>query len=72
MSQRSYRLTVLASALFWFMLGLHAPIVHQFTHHDRVPSLSMLAIVGALAAAGVATVLALLRAPAVTASGVRD
>jgi hypothetical protein len=68
-SERSYRSTVLASALVWFLLGLHAPIVHQVTHHHRMPDTTALVVVALLAIAGVATVLALLRAPASVGRG---
>ena len=64
MSERSYRSTVLASALVWFLLGLHAPILHQLTHHHRMPDTTVLVVVALLAVAGIAAVLALLRAPA--------
>jgi hypothetical protein len=63
MSERSYRSTVLVSALVWFLLGLHAPIVHQITHHNRMPDTMVLVLVAALAVTGVVCVLALLRAP---------
>ena len=61
MSERTYRSTVLASALVWFLLGLHAPMVHQLTHHNRMPDTTALVVVAVLAIAGVVTLLALLR-----------
>jgi hypothetical protein len=61
MTERSYRSTVLASALVWFLLGLHAPVVHQLTHHHRMPDTTVLVVIAVLAAAGVASLLALLR-----------
>jgi hypothetical protein len=61
MSERSYRSTVLASALVWFLLGLHAPLLHQLTHHDRMPDTTVLVVVAVLAVAGVVSLLALLR-----------
>jgi hypothetical protein len=61
MSERAYRSTVLASALVWFLLGLHSPMLHQITHHHRMPDTTVLVVIAVLAIAGVATVLALLR-----------
>ena len=61
MSERSYQSTVLASALVWFLLGLHAPMLHQITHHNRMPDTTVLIIMAVLAIAGVVSVLALLR-----------
>jgi len=61
MSERKYQYTVLASALAWFLLGLHAPMVHQITHHHRMPDTTVLIVMGVLAVAGVVSVLALLR-----------
>ena len=61
MSERSYRSTVLASALVWFLLGLHAPVLHQVTHHHRMPDTTILVVVALLAVAGVISVVALLR-----------
>ncbi|HEV7992861.1 MAG TPA: hypothetical protein VGP25_13605 [Gemmatimonadaceae bacterium] len=61
MPEQSYRLTVVACAASWLMVGLHAPVLHQLTHHGRNPGWPMLAVIALLAAAGVATVVALLR-----------
>jgi len=61
MSERSYRSTVLASALVWFLLGLHAPVLHQVTHHHRMPDTTVLVVIVGLTVAGVVSVLALLR-----------
>jgi uncharacterized membrane protein len=61
MSERSYRSTVVASAIVWFMLGLHAPLLHQITHHNRMPDTTVLIVMAALAVAGVVSVVALLR-----------
>jgi len=64
MSQRWYRPAVVITTLVWFLLGLHAPsMVHQFAHHGRVPDATVLVLVAALAVAGVACLVALLRAP---------
>jgi hypothetical protein len=61
MSERSYQTTVLASALVWFLLGLHAPMLHQLTHHNRMPDRTVLIVMAVLSVAGVVSVLALLR-----------
>ena len=61
MTERTYRLTVLASALVWFLLGLHAPMVHQITHHHRMPDTTVLVVMTVLIVAGVVSVFALLR-----------
>ena len=61
MTERSYRWTVLASAVVWFLLGLHAPMLHQITHHNRMPDTTVLIVMAVLAVAGVVSVLALLR-----------
>jgi hypothetical protein len=63
MTTRAYRLTVLGSALAWFLLGLHAPALHQMTHHGRALPATALGAVLALAACAVAGVWRLLRAP---------
>jgi hypothetical protein len=60
MSERSYRLTVLVSALVWFLLGLHSP-VHQLTHHRR--DTTVLVVIAVLAILGIVCVVALWRAP---------
>src|SRR6185369_902446 len=56
MSERSYQATVLASALVWFLLGLHAPMLHQITHHNRMPDTTVLIVMAVLAVAGVVSV----------------
>jgi len=61
MTERTYRSMVLASALVWFLLGLHAPLVHQLTHHNRMPDTTALVVVAVLAIAGIASLFALLR-----------
>jgi hypothetical protein len=58
-----YRFVVLGSALAWLLLGLHLPALHQVTHHDATLHWSVMAAIGALAAAGVVGVWVLLRAP---------
>ena len=69
MSERSYRSTVLASALVWFLLGLHAPVLHQLTHHNRMPDTTVLVVIAVLAVLGIVCVLALLRTPRIGGSG---
>jgi hypothetical protein len=61
MSERSYRLTVVACAASWLMVGFHSPVLHQFTHHGRSPGWAILVGIALLTAAGVATMVALLR-----------
>ena len=63
MSTRSYRLTVVGCVLAWFLVGLHLPTLHAMTHGGHAPRASFLAILLALAAAAVAGLWALLRAP---------
>jgi cytochrome c oxidase assembly factor CtaG len=63
MSERSYRVTVLVSALVWFLLGMHSPVLHQFTHHNRTPDTTVLVVIAVLAILGIVCVLALWRAP---------
>ena len=62
MSERFYRPTVLVSALVWFLLGLHAPMLqHQITHRHTTPDTTFLFIMAVLVIAGVVSVLALIR-----------
>jgi hypothetical protein len=64
MSTSRYRLTVVACALSWFMVGLHLPALHRMTHHGETPHWSVLAIVSFLAASAFAALWLLLRSPA--------
>lgn len=32
MSRTTYRITVVLCALSWFLVGMHFPVVHAFTH----------------------------------------
>jgi len=64
MSTSAYRSTVLVSALVWFLLGLHAPVLHQLTHHNRMPDTTVLVVIAVLAILGVVCTVALLRRPA--------
>lgn len=63
MSTSYYRLTVVACALSWFLVGLHLPALHEMTHHGGAPHWSVLAIVSLLAAVAVSGLWILLRAP---------
>jgi hypothetical protein len=62
MSTSSFRLTAVACALSWLLVGMHAPIVHQITEHGRIPSAPVLIAVVLVLAIAVATLGALLRA----------
>ena len=42
MSERAYQSTVVVSAIAWFLLGLHAPVMHQITHHHRMRKAELL------------------------------
>ena len=63
MSTSTYRLTVIGCALAWFLVGMHAPLVHAFTHHGRAPNAGLLAIVGLLVVAAVVMLWRLLQRP---------
>lgn len=63
MSTRVYRLTVIASAVSWLLLGFHLPAVHQVTHHGRVLPVSAIVGMAVLTLVGVASAWLLLRAP---------
>jgi hypothetical protein len=60
---RFYRSILLVSTTAWFMIGLHAPALHQVTHHGSGLSASLLAATATLVVIGVLTLLVLLRAP---------
>ena len=62
MSATSFRLTAVASAGLWLLLGMHAPLVHDFTRHGRVPSAGVLLAVALVLVAAVATLAMVLRA----------
>ena len=63
MSTPIYRLTVVACALAWFLVGLHAPVVHQFTNHGRIPGASLSVILVLLVVVASGSVWTLLRVP---------
>ena len=49
MTTTQYRSTVIFSAFIWFLLGLHAPIVHEVREHGRWPSTGVtLAVLGVM------------------------
>ena len=52
MSLGQHRLVLVGGALAWLLLGMHFPIVHQFTHHGRTPQLGLVALFGLLAVVG--------------------
>lgn len=62
MSTPLYRLTVVACALAWFLVGLHAPMFHEITEHGRVPRTSILVILALLVVIASGSVWTLLRA----------
>lgn len=62
MSTRSYRFLLVGCVLAWFLLGMHAPFVHQVIHHGRVMGAPMLLAVALLAVAAVVGLWALLLA----------
>ena len=61
MRRTTYRLTVLACALAWLLVGLHLPVVHAMTHHGARPSGALLALLIVLVLAALSAVGALLR-----------
>ena len=63
MSTPRYRLSVVACALAWFLVGAHAPVFHEITEHGRMPRASLLVIVALLVAIASGLVWVLLRAP---------
>ena len=69
MPTHRYRATLLLCVAAWFLVGMHAPVLHQITHHDRMPSWPVLAALLLMAAVGAATLWRLLRAPAAGAPG---
>jgi len=63
MSTPLYRLTVLACAVAWFLVGLHTPVLHQITGHGRVPGAGLVTILVLLVVIAGGSLLMLLRAP---------
>lgn len=60
---RFYRSILLVSTMAWFMIGLHAPALHQVTHDGRGLSTTVLAAMATLIVVGGLTLSALWRAP---------
>lgn len=63
MSTPLYRLTVIACALTWFLVGLHSPVLHQITRHGRVPGVGLLTVLVLLVVMASGSLWMLLRAP---------
>ena len=63
MSTPLYRMTDVACALTWFLVGLHAPAIHQITGHGRAPRASLLVILAVLVVIARGSVWTLLRSP---------
>ena len=63
MSTSQYRLAVVACALAWFLVGMHAPVVHQITEHGRIPGAGLLVILVVLVTVASGSVWTLLRSP---------
>jgi hypothetical protein len=61
MSTSSFRLTTVVCSLSWLLVGMHTPIVHQITHHGRVPSVPLLIAAVLVLAVAMATLGMLLR-----------
>lgn len=62
MSTRSFRLTTVACAASWLLVGMHFPIVHEITGHGRTPSAGVMVAVAVVVLAAIGTLWALLRA----------
>jgi hypothetical protein len=61
---RFYRTTLLVSAFSWLMIGMHLPALHEVTHHGAEVLVTVVVAVFTLGAVGVASLWALLHAPA--------
>ena len=61
MRRTTHRMTVLACALAWFLIGLHLPALHAMTHHEAPPAWPVIGLVAILALVAVAALWALLR-----------
>jgi hypothetical protein len=62
MSIRAYRLTLLICATAWFMVGLHAPLLHAWSSHGHVPDATVLVVTSLLAITAVVALVILFRA----------
>lgn len=63
MRVRHYKAVVLGSTLFWFLLGLHWPIVHEMTSHGHAPHWSVMGAVVVIGILALVTLWTALRAP---------
>ena len=61
MTMRFHRLTLIGCALAWFLFGMHWPVVHHVMAHGAKPPAWLLALIAAMAVAGVVTLWTLLR-----------
>lgn len=59
MQPRFYRPVVVLSAILWFMLGMHMPMLHDMNHAKEHPGI--LVAMAALAIGGVVSLFNLLR-----------
>ncbi|HTK49439.1 MAG TPA: hypothetical protein VL328_15780 [Gemmatimonadaceae bacterium] len=62
MSIRSYRLTLVICALAWFLVGLHAPLLHAWTSHGHAPDATVAIATSLLAITAIVALVMLLRA----------
>ena len=63
MPMHVYRLTVLVCALSWFLVGLHAPVLHAVTSHGEAPHAAVLALLALFIIVAVGASVQLLRMP---------
>jgi hypothetical protein len=61
MPTKVYRLNVIATALAWFLLGLHAPVVHQIVDHGQRPSVGLMIALSSVTLISLASLIELLR-----------
>jgi hypothetical protein len=61
---RFYRSILLVSSAAWFMIGLHVPALHQYTHHGTAVPATVLGAIVTLIIVGVLGLSVLMRAPA--------
>lgn len=69
MPRKVYTLTVLMGAVSWLLVGLHLPVLHDFTHPESSPRWGLVALTAGLAVLALAVTWRLLRAPARWARG---
>jgi len=68
MSTRAYRAAVVGCMLAWFLLGMHAPVLHRISAHGHTPRAPLLAALVVLAVAAMVGVWTLWRYPRHTAA----